>query len=155
LCDSMRGKLTPVPSQPSHKRKRTASLVQPLTQSALRYEVLRVNSHYHGLNDVLLYDVTWREPGSANTMEPYSSLHHLDVLTEYERRFEASPDSKDYYKALYLCQRNKERDAMQFEEDTDSEMTETEPASQQSVAVTSQSDLFVPTLTPSSQEQSD
>jgi hypothetical protein len=130
LCDTVKGKLTPVPSKLARKRKRTASFVQPLTQSALRYEVILLNSHYHGLNDVLLYDVTWREPGSANTMEPYSSLHHLDVLTEYERRFEASRDSKDYYKALYLCQRNKERDAMQSEEDTDSEMTETEPVSQ-------------------------
>jgi hypothetical protein len=88
-------------------------------------------------------------------MEPYSSLHHLDVLAVYERHFEASLDSKDYYKALYLCQRNKEQDAMQSEEDTDSEMTKAEPVSQQSIASTSQSDLFVPTLTPSSQEQSD
>jgi hypothetical protein len=113
-----------------------------------------VNSHFHGLNNVLYYDVTWREPDSANTMEPYSSLHHLDVLAEYEQRFEAGPDNKDFYKALYLCQRNKERDAMLSEDDTDYEMTETEPASQQSVASTSQSDLFIPTLTPSSQEQS-
>jgi hypothetical protein len=44
---------------------------------------------------------------------------------------------------------------MLSEEDTDSDMTEAEPASQQSVASTSQSDPFVPTLTPSSQEQSD
>jgi hypothetical protein len=83
----MRGKLTPVPSQLTGKRKRPnpASHVQPVTQSALRYEVMRVKSHYHRLNDVLMYDVTWREPSSANTMEPYASLHHLDVLTEYER----------------------------------------------------------------------
>jgi hypothetical protein len=157
LCDSMKGKLTPVPSQLARKRKRTdrTSFAHPVTQSALRYEVLRVNSHFHGLNNVMHYDVTWSEPGSANTREPYSSLHHLDVLMEYERRCEACPDSKDFYKALYLCQRNKERDAMLSEDDTDSEMTETEPASQQSVASTSQSDLFIPTLTPSSQEQSD
>jgi hypothetical protein len=44
---------------------------------------------------------------------------------------------------------------MLSEEDTDSDMTEAEPASQQSVASTNQGDLFVPTLTPSSQEQSD
>jgi hypothetical protein len=99
--------------------------------------------------------VTWREPGSANTREAYSSLHHLDVLTEYKRRFEACPDNKDFYKALYLCQRNKARDAMLLEDDTDSEMTETEHATQQSVASTSQSDLFTPTLTPSSLEQFD
>jgi hypothetical protein len=49
LCDSMKGKLTPVPSQLARKRKRTvsASFAHPLTQSALRYEVLRVNSHFH------------------------------------------------------------------------------------------------------------
>jgi hypothetical protein len=158
LCESMRGKLTRVLSQLAHKRKRVpnhTSHVQPVTQTALRYEVLRVNSHYHGLNDILMYDVTWREPGSSNTMEPYASLHHLDVLTEYERRFEASLDSKDYYKVLYLCQRNKKRGAMLSEEDTDLDMTEAQPASQQSVASTSQSDLFVPTLTPTSQEQYD
>jgi hypothetical protein len=42
---------------------------------------------------------------------------------------------------------------MLSEEYTDSDMTEAEPASQLSVASTSQGDLIVPTLTPSSQEQ--
>jgi hypothetical protein len=95
----MREKLTPVPSQLTCKRKRVKNPtghVQRVTQSALRYEVLRVNSHYHGLDDILMFNVTCREPGSANTMKPYSSLHHLDVLTEYEQRFESNPDSKDY-----------------------------------------------------------
>jgi hypothetical protein len=88
LCKSMRGKLTPIPSQPSRKRQRVQNptgQAQSVTQSALRYEVLRVNSHYHGLNDLLMFNVTWRDPGSANMMEPYSSLHHLDVLTKYEQ----------------------------------------------------------------------
>jgi hypothetical protein len=88
-------------------------------------------------------------------MEQYASLHHLEALTEYEQRFESNPDSKDCYKALYICQRNKESDAMLSEEDTDYGMTEVEPASQQSIASTSQGDLSVPILTPSSQEQSD
>jgi hypothetical protein len=139
LCEGMRGKLTPIPSQPTRKRKRVQTPTghaQPVTQSALMYEVLRVNLHYHGLNDLLMYNVSWREPGSSNTMEPYASLHHLEALTEYEQRFESNLDSKDYYKALYLCQHNKERDAMLSEEDTDSDMTEVEPASQQSIAST-------------------
>jgi hypothetical protein len=89
-----------------------------------------------------------------DTLEPYSSLHHLDVLTAYEQRYEACPNNSDFHKALYLCQRNKERDATLYENDTDDEMTEAEPASQQSNASTSDS-LFVPALSPSSQEQSD
>jgi hypothetical protein len=43
---------------------------------------------------------------------------------------------------------------MLSENDTDTEMTEAEPAPQQSDASTSQSVLVIPTLTPSSQEQS-
>jgi hypothetical protein len=70
-------------------------------------------------------------------MEPYAHVHHLEALTIYEQRLEASTQA-DLYKALYLCQRNKERDAILSEDDTDSEMTEHEPPSQQSVVSTSQ-----------------
>jgi hypothetical protein len=44
---------------------------------------------------------------------------------------------------------------MLSEDDTDSELTEAEPALQQSIASTSQEDMSGPTPTPSSQEQSD
>jgi hypothetical protein len=159
LCEGMRGKLKPIPARPTHKRKRVLTPVtdhaQPENQSALRYAVLRVNSHYHGLNDLLMYNVSWHEPGSSNTMEPYANIHHLEALTEYEQRFEPNPDTTDYYKALYLCQRNKERDAMLSEDETDSEMIEAEPPSQQSIASTSEGAISGPTLTPISQEQSD
>jgi hypothetical protein len=158
LCKGMGGKLKPIPSKPTHKRERVQTLTghaQPESQSVLRYKVLRVNSHYHGLNALLMYNVSWREPGSSNTMEPYARLHHLEALTEYEQWFESNPDCKDYYKALYLCERDKERDAMLSEEDTDSEMTEAEPALQQFIASTSQRDMSGPILTPSPQEQSD
>jgi hypothetical protein len=89
-----------------------------------------------------------------DTLEPYSNLHHLDVLTAYEQRYEACPNNSDFHKALYLSQRNKERDAAQSENDTDDEMTQATPASQQSQASTSDS-IFIPALSPSSQEQSD
>jgi hypothetical protein len=154
LCDSTKGKLKPVPSHLACKRKRAASTILPVDQSSIRYVVLRVNYHFHGPNNVLSYGVTWCEPGSVDTLEPYSSLHHLGVLTAYEQQYEACPKYADFHKALYLCQRNKERDAMLFKNDTDSKMTKAEPASEQSNASTSES-LFVPTLSPSSLEQSD
>jgi hypothetical protein len=138
-----------------HLVTRTASASHLVTQSALRSEVQRVLYHFHGINNVLCYDVTWCEPGSEDTLEPILSLHHLNVLTKYEQQYEACPDNADFHKALYLCQRKKERDAMLSEDDTDSEMTEAQPASQQSEASTSQSKLFIPTLTASSQEQTD
>jgi hypothetical protein len=101
------------------------------------------------------FNVTWHEPGSSDTMEPYDNVHHLEALTIYEQRLEASTQA-DFYKALYLCQRNKERDAILSEGDTDSEMTEPEPPSLQSVASTSQEAFSVSTLTPPSlQKQSD
>jgi hypothetical protein len=89
-----------------------------------------------------------------DTLEPCSSLYHLDVLTAYEQRYEACPNNSDFHKALHLCQRNKERDATLSENDTNDEMTEAEPASQQSNASTGDS-IFVPALSPSSHEQSD
>jgi hypothetical protein len=102
-----------------------------------------------------MYNVIWHEPGSSNTMEPYANVHHLEALTIYEQRLEVSTQA-DFYKALYLCQRNKERAAILSEDDTDSEMAELVPPSQQSLASTSQEAFSVPTLTPpSSQEQSD
>jgi hypothetical protein len=103
-----------------------------------------------------MYNVTWHEPGSSNTMEPYANVHHLDALTVYERRLEASTQS-DYCKALYLLQRNKERSAITSEDDTDSEMSEPEKISQQSNgASTSQEASVAPSLScPSSQKQSE
>jgi hypothetical protein len=53
-----------------------------------------------------------------DTLEQFSSLHHLDVLTAYEHRYEACPNNSDFHKALYLCHRNKERDATLSENDT-------------------------------------
>jgi hypothetical protein len=153
LIDSTQGRLTPVPSQLARKRKRTATAAVPVHQSSIRYEPRRVNYHFHGPNNVLSYGVSWCEPGSMDTQEPYSNLHHLDVLTAYEQRYEACPNNSDFHKALYLCQRNKERDAAQSENDTDDEMTEATLASQQSEASTSDS-IFILALSPSSQEQS-
>jgi hypothetical protein len=131
LCEGMRGKLKYIHAKPTHKRKRVPTPItdhaQPALQSVLRYAFLRVNSQNHGLNDRLMYNVSWHEPGSSNTMEPYANIHHLEALTKYEERFESSTDTKNYYKALDLCQRNKERDAMLSEDDIDSEMTEAEP----------------------------
>jgi hypothetical protein len=88
-------------------------------------------------------------------MEPYTNVHYLEALAVYEQRLESSTHA-DFYKALYLCQRNKERAAILSEDETDSEMTEPEHPSQQSVASTSKRPSSVLTLTPpSSQEQSD
>jgi hypothetical protein len=102
-----------------------------------------------------MYDVTWHESGSSNTQELYANVHHLDVLTVYEQRLEASTQT-DYYKKVYLLQRKKEKAALLSEDDTDTEMTEPEKLSQQSTgASTSQGALSTPTLScPSSQEQS-
>jgi hypothetical protein len=56
----------------------------------VRYTVLCINLHYHGLDNYLMYNVTWHEPGSSNTMEPYANVYHLDALSVYEQRLESS-----------------------------------------------------------------
>jgi hypothetical protein len=50
---------------------------------ALRYVVFRMNGHYHGADNHLMYNVTWYEPGSSDTLGPYSNIHHLDTLAAY------------------------------------------------------------------------
>jgi hypothetical protein len=132
MCLGMQQMLTAIPTCHTNKRRRASTPIndhaQPELRSILRYAVLCINSHYHGLNNHLMYNVTWHEPGSSNTMEPYANVHHLEALTVYEQRLESSTQA-DFYKALYLCQRNKERAAILSEDDTDSEMTEPEAPS--------------------------
>jgi hypothetical protein len=85
LCLGKQSKPTSIPACPTNKRKRRATPIndhaQPELQSILRYAVLCINSHYHGLNNHLMYNVTWHEPGSSNTMEPCANIHHLEALT--------------------------------------------------------------------------
>jgi hypothetical protein len=78
--------------------------------------------------------VTWHEPGSSDTLEPFANVHHLDALVEYELRLEASCKTAGvkgtnraeaaHYK--YLLQRNKEAAALNSEDDTDTEASEPE-----------------------------
>jgi hypothetical protein len=137
----IQGKVTAIPTFHTNKRRCASTPIndhtQPELQPVMRYAVLCINSHYHGLNNHLMYNITWHEPGSSNTMDPYANVHHLEALTLYEQRLESSTQA-DFYKALYLCKRNKERAAFLWEDETDSEMTDPEPPSQQSVASTSQ-----------------
>jgi hypothetical protein len=103
-----------------------------------------------------MFNVTWHESGSKNTLEPYANIYHLDMMREYEFRLEASTQSVQS-KALYCLQRDKERSAIVYEDDTDTEMTEPKRESQQSNgASTSQGASAAFSLScPSSQEQSD
>jgi hypothetical protein len=103
-----------------------------------------------------MFSVTWHESGSANTLEPDNNIYHLDVLREYELRLEAGTQSIQS-KALYRLQRDKERSVIVSEDDTGTEMTEPEKASERSNgASTSQGASAAFSLScPSSQEQSD
>jgi hypothetical protein len=160
ICLGIQEKATAILTCQVLKRKRSSTPIQDLAQPeilpVLRYVVLCINAHYHGLNNHLMYNVTWHESGSSNALEPYANVHHLDALTVYEQRLEASTQT-DFCKALCLLQRNKEKAALLSEDDTDTEMTQPEKISQQStVASTSQGASSTPTLScPSSQEQSD
>jgi hypothetical protein len=108
------------------------------------------------MDNHLIFNVTWYEPGSSNTMEPYANVHHLDALTVYEQRLEASTQS-DHCKALYLHQRNVLRSALNSEDDTDSEASEPVRMSQLTTggASTSRGTPIAPSLDSSSTEQQD
>jgi hypothetical protein len=105
MCLGMQGKSTAIPTCPVNKRRRSSTPIQdpaqPEMHFVLRYAVLSINTHYHGLDNHLMYNVTWHEPGSSNTLESYANVHHLDALSVYEQRLEASAQI-DYCKALYL-----------------------------------------------------
>jgi hypothetical protein len=92
MCLSVQGKsATPICN--NNKRKGSSSTIQDVARPemlpCLRYTVLCVNSHFHGINNRLMFNVTWHESGSSNTLEPYDNIYHLDVLREYELRLEA------------------------------------------------------------------
>jgi hypothetical protein len=111
----MEGKSTTIPTCPINKRRRASTPIQdpaqPEMHPVLRYAVLCINAHYHGLDNHLMYNVTWHEPGSLNTIEPYANVHHLDALSVYEQRLKASAQT-NHCKALYLLQRDKEKAAL-------------------------------------------
>jgi hypothetical protein len=125
MCLRIEGKSI-APDCNNNKRKRSDPTVQDVTRPeilpCLQYAALCVNSHFHGINNRLMFHVTWHELGSSNTVEPYGNIYHLDVLREYELRLEAGTQSA-HCKALYRLQRDKERSAIVSEDDTDTEMT--------------------------------
>jgi hypothetical protein len=63
MCLGMQGKLIAIPTCHTNKRKCESTPIndhaQPDLQSVLRYAVLCINSHYHGINNHLMYTVTW------------------------------------------------------------------------------------------------
>jgi hypothetical protein len=126
ICLGIQGKPTATPTCQVNKCKRLTTpildIAQPKILPVLWYAVFCINAHYHGLNNHLMYNVTWHEPGSSNTLDPYANVHHLDALTVYEQRLESSTQT-DHCKALYLLQRNKEKSALMSEDDTDTEIS--------------------------------
>jgi hypothetical protein len=98
-------------------------LARPEVLPVLRYAVICTNAHYHGMDNHFMFNVTWHEPGSSNTMEPYANVYHLDALTIYDQRLEASSQS-GHCKARYFLQRDEERSALASEEDMDSDVSE-------------------------------
>jgi hypothetical protein len=90
----IQGKSTAIPTCQVNKRMHLTTSIQDIAHPeilpVLQYAVLCIHAPYHVLNNHLMYNVTWHEPGSSNTLEPYANVHYLDALTMYEQRLEAS-----------------------------------------------------------------
>jgi hypothetical protein len=106
----------------TNKRRRSTtpnreSLPCSILAPATRYALVRINGHHFGLDNKLVFMVTWHEPGSSDTLEPFANVQHLDVLVEYEKRLEAccktsGAKGANRAKAIhykYLLQKNKEQ----------------------------------------------
>jgi hypothetical protein len=99
---------------------------------ATRFALLRINGHHFGRDKKLIFMVTWHDPGSSDTLEPFENVHHLDALVEYESRLEAccktsGAKATNRAEAIHyknLLQKHKESAALEPENDTYTEVIE-------------------------------
>jgi hypothetical protein len=112
-------------------------IIQESKPATPLYTVEHINKHgYNRTTGRLEFSVCWVGSNAADTLESYSNLQHLHVLTEYEERMPSLTQGKGQYgikctqqrqsRSLrkYTLQRDREATAMLTEEDTDSDISE-------------------------------